>query len=212
MPKLIISATRTVITAVLVFVTIMPVGQAGTKPNETDTAVSQTDEFQDADPDDDITTGRRWKINKTSLEPTETSAPTEPIIMYYTNDDVIAVSKVLYLECRGVTSTTEQACVAWTVCNRVDDGYWGNSFMEIITYPNAFAYSEDTPVWPELYSLAEDVLSRWNAEQNGQTNVGRVLPPDYMYFHGDGEHNYFRNAYDGNYQVWDYSWKSPYEN
>lgn len=139
----------------------------------------------------------------------EESKEEETYITHYTEDDIIMLAKLLYNECRGVDSVTEQACVVWTVLNRVDHG--GISIAEAITSPNQFAYSSSVPVWDNLYWLAEDVLSRWNAEQNGDTSVGRVLPPDYRWFGGDGKHNHFRNAYDGDYQIWDYSLESPYE-
>lgn len=124
---------------------------------------------------------------------------------HFDDKDVIALAKVLYNECRGIPSTTEKACVAWTVCNRVDDGYWGDNFIDVISYPNAFAYWYNTPVTDELYNLALDVLTRWNKEKNGIENVGRVLPSDYVFFAGDGEHNYFRNKHKEDYDVWDYS-------
>lgn len=133
----------------------------------------------------------------------------ETYITHYTEDDIIMLAKLLYSECRGVDSVTEQACVVWTVLNRVD--YDGISIAEAVTSPHQFAYSSSVPIWDDLYWLAEDVLSRWNAEQNGDTSVGRVLPPDYRWFGGDGKQNHFRNAYSGNYQIWDYSLESPYE-
>lgn len=139
----------------------------------------------------------------------EESKEEETYITHYTEDDIVMIAKLLYNECRGVDSVTEQACVVWTVLNRVD--YGGISIAEAITSPNQFAYSSSVPVWDNLCWLAEDVLSRWNAEQNGDTSVGRVLPPDYRWFGGDGKHNHFRNAYDGDYQIWDYSLESPYE-
>lgn len=139
----------------------------------------------------------------------EESKEEETYITHYTEDDIIMLAKLLYNECRGVDSVTEQACVVWTVLNRVDHG--GISIADTITSPDQFAYNSSSPVWGELYWLAEDVLSRWNAEQNGDTSVGRVLPPDYRWFGGDGEHNHFRNAYSGDYQIWDYSLESPYE-
>lgn len=144
----------------------------------------------------------------------ETVMPTKSAteVMYYTEDEVIMVAKVLQRECGGLPSVTEQACVAWTICNRVDsDEFDGDTVTEIVTARYQFAYYYDTPVADELYDLALDVLSRWNAERNGEVSVGRVLPKDYTYFTGDGVHNYFRNAYKGNYSIWDYSLPSPYE-
>lgn len=54
------------------------------------------------------------------------------------------------------------------------------------------------------------MLSRWYAEREGQVEVGRVLPADYLWFSGDGERNHFRNAYRGG-DRWDWSLPSPYE-
>lgn len=52
-------------------------------------------------------------------------------------------------------------------------------------------YSADYPVLPELATLAADVLKRYHAEKNGEENVGRVLPAEYLYFTGDGRNNHF---------------------
>lgn len=136
---------------------------------------------------------------------------TEPEIVYYfTEDDVIVVAKILWEECRGVKSVTQQACVAWTIVNRVDAGD-SKSIYAAVTKPNQFAWNSSAPVTEELYDLAEDVLIRWSKEKSGYTDVGRVLPEDYLWFRGDGEVNYFRNCYSGDYEIWDYSLPSPYE-
>lgn len=139
----------------------------------------------------------------------------EPEITYekfYTEDDVVMIAKVLYTECRGESSITEQACVAWTILNRVD-GTEGNTIRSVVTQPNQFAYKSDVPVWDNLYWLANDVLERWNLEKNGETEVGRVLPKDYRWFVADkgGLGNVFRNSYSGDYMIWDFSLSSPYE-
>jgi hypothetical protein len=127
---------------------------------------------------------------------------------YYTEEDVAMLAKLLYGECRGVDSETEQACVAWVVLNRVDDDE--KPINDIITSPYQFAYNSSAPILEDLYILSEDVLMRWSMEKQGVADVGRVLPADYTYFAGDGEHNYFRNAYIGGTK-WDYSMESPYE-
>lgn len=146
-------------------------------------------------------------------EPEEVTVETdeEPYItIYYTEQDVIDIAKVLYNECRGVGSKTEQACVAWTILNRVDSQ--GLSISEVIRAKNQFAFNESTTVDDSLLDLASDVLWRWNSEKNGEAEVGRVLPKEYTYFAGRGGHNYFRNGFDGEYSIWDYSLESPYEN
>ena len=154
---------------------------------------------------------------KPTIKPVET-APVEPepseppqLVAYYAEKDVIALAKVLYNECRGIPSTVEKACVGWTACNRVDAGY-GDTIYEVLTAPNQFAYNKRSPVTEELYYLALDVLERWNSEKNGFEDVGRVLPSNYLWFYGDGVHNYFRDKFDGDYNIWDYSLDNPYDN
>lgn len=150
-------------------------------------------------------------VERNDAEEVTIEAEEEPYItIYYTEQDVIDIAKVLYNECRGVGSKTEQACVAWTILNRVDKQCM--SIAEVIRAKNQFAFSESTTVDDKLLDLASDVLWRWNSEKNGETEVGRVLPKEYTYFAGQGVHNYFRNSFSGNYSIWDYSLESPYEN
>lgn len=102
----------------------------------------------------------------------------------------------------------EKAACVWCVLNRCDS--YDQGIMKVLTAPHQFAgYDVSNPVDEELYNLCEDVLTRWNAEKNGATNTGRVLPKDYLWFHGDGRHNHFRNAYKGGTT---YSWtlSNPY--
>lgn len=140
----------------------------------------------------------------------EVNEPELEYITYFTEDDATDLAKVLLRECGGIPSKTEQACVAWCVLNRVDE--YGSSIYDVLREPNQFAFSDTTEVRDDLYELAKDVLWRWNDEKNGITESGRVLPREYIYFHGDGVHNYFRNAFSGDYDTWDYSLESPYEN
>lgn len=132
----------------------------------------------------------------------------DPIVYYYTEQDIIDIAKVLYRECRGNKSKTEQACVAWVILNRVDTK--SSTIHDIVRVPNQFAFHENTPVWDNLYELARDVLERWNSEKNGLENIGRVLPINYLYFHGSDGHNWFKNSLN-NYTIWNYSLESPYE-
>lgn len=146
--------------------------------------------------------------NVTNPAPVATPAPTPELKQYYTKNDVIIIAKILYNECRGLPKL-EQACVAWVVLNRVDAGRFGSSISAVATAPYQFAYSSGTPVNQAQYDIALDVLTRWNLEKNGQTDVGRVLPSNYLFFHGDGRHNYFKTAErSGSY--WDYSLPNPY--
>ena len=125
--------------------------------------------------------------------------------------DASLIAKLLYRECRGVASTTEKAAVAWVVMNRVDDENYPNTVREVIMQRNQFASIKRTPVDPELYELAEDVLRRYTWEQMGFTDVGRVIPEDYLWFAGKNGKNTFRNRFSTS-RRWDFSLESPYEN
>ena len=126
-------------------------------------------------------------------KPTSNTAPSEEFELW-TEEEVTVLAKMLWGEARGVPSDTEKAACVWCVLNRVDQGM--GTIVEVVTAPYQFVgYQEDHPVDPDLKDLCEDVLERWYREKSGETDVGRVLPSDYLFFTGDGEHNYFRNAY-----------------
>lgn len=81
----------------------------------------------------------------------------------------------------------------------------------ITTQPCQFyGYDPSNPVDPDILALVEDVLARWMAEKECVGSVGRVLPKEYLYFTGDGAHNYFTTEWQGG-QTWDWSLESPYE-
>jgi hypothetical protein len=123
-------------------------------------------------------------------------------------DVIDALAKTVYGEARGC-STMEQAAVVWCILNRVDAGT--ENIMEVITAPNQFqGYDPANPIDTEIVALVKDVLTRWQIEKDCVGSVGRVLPSDYLWFTGDGTHNYFRNNYSGN-TTWDWSLPNPYD-
>lgn len=163
-----------------------------------------------------------WAENE--ADTTETKSAAEEVAeketaslegVYYTNLNTVAtmIAKTIYGEARGTYSITEQACIIWTMLNRVDAGY--GTLEEVITAKYQFAYRSHFPTTDDygrdLTELAKDVISRWEAEKAGEADVGRVLPQGYLWYSGDGHHNYFRNSYSGSSQRWDYSLPSPYE-
>ena len=114
--------------------------------------------------------------------------------MYFTEDDVIAVAKMLWGEARGCTRDN-QAMAVWCVLNRVDDPRFPNTIQGVLSQPSQFhGYSPDFPVWDELKEVALDVLTRWSLEKQG-ANVERELPPEYVFFTGDSIQNHFRAVY-----------------
>lgn len=126
----------------------------------------------------------------------------------WTDEEVIVLTKMLWGEARGVSSDAEKAACVWCVLNRVDHGY--GDIITVVTTPKQFVgYNEGNPVDDDLITLCIDVLSRWYAEKDGQTEVGRVLPSEYLFFSGDGKRNHFRTDYK-NGMIWDWSLPSPY--
>ena len=124
----------------------------------------------------------------------------------YTEEDVIVLTKMLWGEARGVdtykingkcvSSKCQQAAVIWTALNRYDAGF-EDTIVEVVTAKYQFTgYRKSNPVDDNLKNLVVDVLERWNSEKYGETDVGRVLPSDYMWFRGDSQYNYFRNDYE----------------
>ena len=139
---------------------------------------------------------------------------TEPKIPRYVisidENDAIALAKMAWGEARG-TSDMEIAATIWCVLNRVDNT--GDSIVKVVTAPNQFVgYNKQNPVEDRFYNLAVDVLTRWQMEKQGASpeEVGRVLPQQYLFFRGDGKHNYFRDAFRGG-NTWNWDCDNPYE-
>jgi len=134
----------------------------------------------------------------------DTIAVANQITAYETEIDMLA--QLVYSEARGVKSQTEQAAVIWCVLNRAE----AKTITEVITAKHQFAYRRNLPIKEEYRELAKDVMIRYLLEQRGVSEVGRVLPKEYIYFAGRGGRNWFRCEYrGGNY--WNWALESPYE-
>ena len=140
--------------------------------------------------------------------PTPTPQPPEITIDTYSAE---LIAKTLYGEYRGADKL-QQAAVVWCILNRCDA--WGQSIEVVVTAPGQFhGYNKHNPVLDYLLETTIDVLTRWEREKLGETDVGRVLPRDYMWFAANSDYtaNIFRNAYKWPYDKWDWSLESPYE-
>lgn len=136
-----------------------------------------------------------------------------------TEEEIAELAQVMYSEAQvvywsgtrwGVSYKARQAAVAWVALNRLDSREYGDTLHDVLTAPYQFAYHPDAPVTDEMLELARDVVGRWWREYQGEVNVGRVLPPEYRWFEGDGHENYFRASYDKTGSVWDWSLPDPY--
>ena len=158
-------------------------------------------------------------VNETDAVDTEGLVEIEEVERLYTDEDAIALARMLWGEARGVKDMTVRgrsvsreaqlaACV-WTVLNRYDAGF-EDTIKEVVAAADQYlGYNPDHLIDVELLVVCYDVLDRWNAEKLGAKDVGRVLPDDYLWFKGDGKHNHFRNEFTG-MKTWDWGLGDPY--
>lgn len=160
-----------------------------------------------------VEASRIWWQEQQAVETAKAEADAEFLQSYHT--EAVMMAKVMYCEAKGISSKRELSMIAWTILNRFDNGGFGSTIPAIITARNQFAYSRNAPTVNQcgidLLSLAEDVLLRWQAEREGEVNVGRTLPKNYCFYWGDGHHNYFRTSDSGKGYLWFEGYGDPYE-
>ena len=147
----------------------------------------------------------------------ETPKPTEEVFeveateppTLATDREVELIARTIWGEAEVVQSRAEQAAVAWCILNRVDSS--GKTIESVITAPYQFYYRTDDNLPSWALEIAEDVLWRWGRERAGETDVGRTLPADYLYFIGDGRRNHFSIEWKST-DYWDWSLSDPYDN
>lgn len=142
------------------------------------------------------------------------AAAAEAELMAFLNDhyaDAVAMAGVMYAEARGLDKR-EQSMVAWCILNRLDSGRFGSTLHDVIWAKSQFAHSKRTTGdnGTDLVWLAQDVLTRYWKEKNGEQNVGRTLPQGYLFYYGNGRHNLFRMSNSGN-GSYNFGLWNPYE-
>lgn len=113
-------------------------------------------------------------------------------------EDVAAIARTIWGEARGVADPAEQEAVGWCVLNRLDAG-WADTVLGVVSAPGQFeGYDANHPVTDEFAAMARKILTAHWRESQGERDVGRVLPKEFLYFasRGDGR-NYFRTEYRG---------------
>ena len=121
------------------------------------------------------------------------AAPEE--LRHWTDDDVITLSRMVWGEGRGV-SENEQKLIVWTVLNRVDDGRFGASIRAVVIARGQFVgYSPHFPVTDEIRDVVIAVLEAWDRGEEAKVYPPFAQVSNYLYFNGDGRHNWFRARY-----------------
>lgn len=113
-------------------------------------------------------------------------------------EDIDAIARTIWGEARGVADPAEQEAVGWCILNRLDAG-WADTVLGVVSAPGQFAgYDASHPVTDEFAEMAREILTAHWRESQGERDVGRVLPKEFLYFasRGDGR-NYFRTEYVG---------------
>jgi len=191
-----------------------------TQKVESENMVQNADNEESSTTAEETTTvSKEEKVTEAETTTTEKSDTDKEVVdtsstdsEYYTDNDITMLCKVTYGEA-GNLSELQQAAVVWCILNRVDSSVYPNSISKVITQPYQFCgYSEGKPVVDKTKKVVIDVLNRWVKEKQGETDVGRVLPIEYMYFTGDGVKNTFRLSSSTSSQAWDWSLPSPYGN
>ena len=177
------------------------------------------DEILELEGNEEIETEVEEKVTpkiEVSIEMVPEEKP-EPVVIYpvaakkyYTEKDVMLMAITLAGEAGGTDSETELSAVAWTILNRVDSKVYPNTIAGVVTMKSQFSgYRAGGSYTAKSYAIARDVLDRWSREKAGDTRVGRTLPKEYLYFKGDGVHNYFTKTNDDkNYFVFG---ETPYK-
>lgn len=119
--------------------------------------------------------------------------PTPEVVEKYSSYEITLVAQTVWGEARGC-SRDEQKLVVWCICNRADAR--NQSVEEVITAPYQFAgYDPDHPVEPEIVEVVEEVLQAWARGEEALVLSPYATSSEYQFFHGDGEHNWFREEY-----------------
>ena len=204
------------ITVLMVLVAVSPVYAGWSKLQDQMHSIAQTAREAGLSEDSPIITeaSRIWweeqvRMTREAEEQAEAEAELQAFLQNH-NADADRMAKAMYCEARGISSKRELSMICWAILNRVDSPLFPNTIAGVIT-PGQIAYRSGAPTvndhGVDLIWLAQDVLTRYWKEKHGEVNVGRTLPAGYVYYAGDGYHNYFRQEYRGrgsyNFGLWD---------
>lgn len=119
--------------------------------------------------------------------------PEPEVVAKYSSYEVTLVCQTVYGEARGC-SKEEQMLVVWCICNRADST--GASIEQIVTAPRQFhGYDSENPVTDEIRRVVLEVLDAWSRGQEALVYEPYATTSEYLYFSGDGVHNWFREEY-----------------
>ena len=137
--------------------------------------------------------GEDHKVEPTVPQQTEPKVEEIPdvLTMYYTEEEMNHLGRLITKEA-GALSDEEMRAVGMNVLHRVDHDNWPDDIISVVEQTGQ--YATDLPTNPSERALeaAFEVLDQWNIAKNGLIpEEDFQLPEKFLYFFGDGKHNYF---------------------
>ena len=121
------------------------------------------------------------------------SKPEMQVAKRYTEAEVDMVCQVVWGEARGC-SAEEWALVVGCICNRADA--YEQSIAEVVTAPYQFhGYDQSHPIDPSIKAVVVQTMEVWNSGGDAPVYPPYATTSEYLYFYGDGSHNWFREEY-----------------
>lgn len=116
---------------------------------------------------------------------TETPAPNQ-----WTDEEIDAVVLTLAEECYD-DKVQDKRLVCEVILNRVSDGRFGDSVLEVVSAPNQFAgyWEQSRPISDNDYDVASEALNDW------YENDCEALSEYLFFVAGDNRENVFRSEY-----------------
>jgi hypothetical protein len=112
-----------------------------------------------------------------------------------TSGDIELLAKTVWGEARGC-DPAEQSLVIWTILQRVDADDHGDTVEDVVTDPRQFGgYRSKNPIEPEIYALCAREVGKWTRGELPPTLQPYAQSSPYLYFDGDGKHNWFRGKW-----------------
>jgi len=186
---------------VVVVVIVITLGSLFISPHTTDTptnvpppvVTSESTPTTESPATPTISTG--LTVNSDDIDNGQIGGYESALHYWFEDYEIDMLAKMVYGEARGCAAE-EQELVVWTVLNRVDDGYWGDTIDEVLTYRGAFAgYHEGNPIWDDIYAVCKDAVVEWAHFGTAPTYPPYATTTHYLYFEGDGRHNWFRDEW-----------------
>jgi len=124
----------------------------------------------------------------------------EPIVeLRYQEHEARMVAQTVWGEIRG-GSKDEWRLVVWCICNRVDSQHNDfrnqNTIEAVVTaYKQFHGYSSTNPIDDDIMEVVLEELYKWSAGEEAPIIEPYATTSDYLFFYGDGKHNWFREEW-----------------